>query len=122
MIDQTSQFGKYNAVIALGGGSTMDMDKAGNAYACYSPEDGDFYAYVNRPLGKGLPVPGPLTPLIAISTTAGTGSETTKIAIFDDVPPKSKTRIASRHLQPILEIIDPNNIKSIPQALPSIAE
>lgn len=117
MMDQTSKHGSYDAVIALGGGSTIDTAKAANLYACYPPEDGDFYAYVNPPLGKGLPVPGPLTPLIAIPTTAGTGSETTGVAIFDDVPTKSKTGIASRHLKPTLGIVDPNNMKLLPQSV-----
>ena len=71
-----------------------------------------FYDYVNPPLGKGSPVPGPLLPLIAIPTTAGTGSETTGVAIFDDIPTKSKTGIASRLLKPTLGIVDPDNVKS----------
>lgn len=110
MTNQTLQYGKYDAVIALGGGSTIATAKTANLYTCHPPSD--FYDYVNPPLGKGLPVPGSLLPLIAIPTTAGTGSETTGVAIFDDIPTKSKTGIASRLLKPTLGIVDPDNVKS----------
>jgi hydroxyacid-oxoacid transhydrogenase len=97
---QTAKNGAYDAVIALGGGSTIDTAKAANLYTCHPPPNNDFCAYVNPPLGGGLPVPGALVPLISIPTTAGTGSETTGVSIFDDVPTKSKTGIASRYLKP----------------------
>ncbi|KAL9187412.1 hypothetical protein ACHAXT_001515 [Thalassiosira profunda] len=113
--EQVHQHGAYDAVIALGGGSTIDTAKAANLYSCHPPEN--FYDYVNPPLGKGRPVPGLLTPLIAIPTTAGTGSETTGVAIFDDVPTKSKTGIAHRSLRPTLGIVDPDNVKSVPRSV-----
>jgi hydroxyacid-oxoacid transhydrogenase len=102
----------YDAVIALGGGSVMDTAKAANLYAAHPPND--FYDYVNPPLGKGIPVPGSLPPLIAIPTTAGTGSETTGVAIFDNTSTKSKTGIANRRLKPTLGVIDPENTKDLP--------
>mmetsp|Transcript_1572 Transcript_1572/g.3546 ORF Transcript_1572/g.3546 Transcript_1572/m.3546 type:complete len:551 (+) Transcript_1572:332-1984(+) len=115
--NQTTKHGHYDAIVALGGGSTIDTAKAANLYSCYPPNN--FYDYVNPPLGKGLPVPGPLTPLIAIPTTAGTGSETTGVAIFDDTPTKSKTGIAHRRLKATLGIVDPDNIRSL---TPSVAK
>src|SRR4029434_7575066 len=77
----------------------------------------DFLDYVNPPVGAGLPVPGPLQPLMAVPTTAGTGSETTGVAIFDLKRLGAKTGIAHRRLKPTLGYLDPEHTRSLPHAL-----
>ena len=106
--------GGYDSFVAVGGGSTIDTAKAANLYSTYPA---DFFDYVNAPIGRGKPVPGPIKPLIAIPTTAGTGSETTGVAIFDFLEKKAKTGIAHRHLKPTLGIIDPDNTRTQPAAV-----
>jgi hydroxyacid-oxoacid transhydrogenase len=86
-----------------------------NLYACY-PE-ADFLDFVNAPLGNGRPIDRKLHPLIAIPTTAGTGSETTGTAIFDLVAKRAKTGIAHRNLKPTLGICDPLNTRTMPSAV-----
>jgi hydroxyacid-oxoacid transhydrogenase len=104
--------GGFDGYVAVGGGSTMDTAKAANLYATYPA---DFLAYVNQPIGEGRPVPGQLKPLIAIPTTAGTGSETTGVAIFDFLKMHAKTGIAHRALRPAMGIIDPDNTRTLPK-------
>ena len=96
---------------AVGGGSSMDTAKAANLYTTYPAE---LLTYVNHPIGRGEPVPGPLKPLVAVPTTAGTGSETTGVAIFDYLEMGAKTGIAHRALRPDLGIVDPDNTRTLP--------
>ena len=105
----------FDAIIAVGGGSTIDTAKAVNLYTCHPPED--FLDYVNPPIGKGKPVPGPVKPLFAVPTTAGTGSETTGVAIFDLAHLHAKTGIAHRRLKPTLGFLDPDNTRTMPSAV-----
>ena len=104
-----------DAFLAVGGGSVIDTAKLMNLYTCFP--DAEFLDFVNAPLGKGLPITKPLKPLIAVPTTAGTGSETTGTAIFDLVSKKAKTGIAHRVLKPTLGVCDPINTRTMPPAV-----
>ncbi|MCJ1312264.1 hypothetical protein MMC25_005938 [Agyrium rufum] len=106
-----------DAFLAVGGGSVIDTAKLMNLYTCFP--DADFLDFVNAPLGLGKPITRPLLPLIAVPTTAGTGSETTGTAIFDLVAKKAKTGIAHRFLKPTLGIVDPLNTRTMPSQVHS---
>ena len=103
--------GNFDGFVAVGGGSSMDTAKAANLYSTYPA---DLLTYVNQPIGRGETVPGVVKPLIAVPTTAGTGSETTGVAIFDLLEMHAKTGIADRALRPIMGIVDPDNTRTMP--------
>ncbi|KIK68170.1 hypothetical protein GYMLUDRAFT_37010 [Collybiopsis luxurians FD-317 M1] len=105
----------FSHFLAVGGGSVIDTAKAANLFTVY--KDSDLFDFINAPVGKGLPVRQPLRPLIAIPTTAGTGSETTGAAIVDITSRSFKTGIASPALRPSLGIVDSQNTETCPTAV-----
>lgn len=104
-----------DAILAVGGGSVIDTAKLMNLLVCYPSHT--LLDFVNAPLGRGLPVDRKLLPLIAVPTTAGTGSETTGTAIFDLASRRAKTGVAHRNLKPTLGICDPLNTATMPSAV-----
>lgn len=99
-----AQQSHWDGFIGVGGGSSIDTAKAVNLMTTYPA---DLYDYVNAPIGKGIPPDGPLKPLVAVPTTAGTGSETTPVCIMDLLAHKVKSGISNPRLRPTMAVIDP---------------
>ncbi|WP_420549040.1 hydroxyacid-oxoacid transhydrogenase [Curvivirga sp.] len=104
--------GNFDGVFSIGGGSVMDTAKTANLLSTY-PDD--LMAYVNAPIGQAKAVPGPLKPHVACPTTFGTASECTGIAICDFPSLGAKSGISHPRLRPVLGIIDPLNLSSLPK-------
>ncbi len=101
--------------VAVGGGSSIDTAKVVNLLHSYP--GADLSRYLNRPIGDGAPVPGPLRPLIAVPTTGGTGSECTAMVALEVTAQRVKTGIADRRLHPSAAIVDPLNTVTAPPAV-----
>jgi len=90
---------KYDLLVGLGGGSTMDTAKGLSVLLAHGGIGQDY-------IGVGK-VPGPGVPVFTIPTTAGTGSEVTDIAIFNDPEKELKVGIVSPYLLARLALVDP---------------
>ncbi|MFN8222101.1 MAG: hydroxyacid-oxoacid transhydrogenase [Gaiellales bacterium] len=103
-----------DGVIGLGGGSALDTAKTA---ALLGAHGGKVRDYVNAPLGRALAPPGPLLPLLAVPTTAGTGSEVTAVAVLDLPDERVKTGIAHPLLRPLVALCDPELTAGVPAAV-----
>jgi len=100
-------------VIGIGGGSCLDMAKCVALLLAHGGLPQDYY-------GEHT-VPGPVLPLIAVPTTAGTGSEVTPVAVLSDAERSLKVGISSPYLIPTVSICDPELTLSCPPGLTAIA-
>ncbi len=107
---KTARDFKTECVIALGGGSVIDSGKAVSALLTNPGQLIDYLEVV----GKGLPLQKKSVPLIAIPTTAGTGSEATRNAVIEVPENKVKVSLRSLFLQPEFAIVDPEFTISVP--------
>ncbi len=105
------QQGPWDGFIAVGGGSSIDTAKAVNLL---TTDGGELMDYLNAPIGEGRAPQRQLKPLIAVPTTAGTGSESTAMCVLDVLSMRVKTGISHWRLRPTLAIIDPLVSLSLP--------
>lgn len=98
-------------LVALGGGSCIDATKA---IAVVAANEGDLWDYVANGTGKGKPIANKPLPIVAITTTAGTGSETDMGGVITNPETQEKTPVKSEQLFPILAIVDPELMVSVP--------
>ena len=96
--------GPFDAIVAVGGGSSIDTAKAVNLLVT---NEGELMDYVNAPVGRARPPENALLPLVAVPTTTGTGSESTTICVLDVVSQHVKTGISHARLRPTLAVVDP---------------
>ena len=93
-------------IVAFGGGSPLDVAKAAGILAAYGGKITEYEG--------GGKVPGPVVPMIAIPTTAGTGSEVTSFSVITDHSRNYKLSVSSNYLLPAYAILDPELIASVP--------
>lgn len=99
-------------IVALGGGSVMDASKA---IAAMATNSGDVWDYISGGTGKGLPLKNKPLPIVAITTTAGTGSEVDQWGVISNDATKEKIGFGGYDsLFPVLSIVDPELMVSVP--------
>ncbi|TDE94985.1 iron-containing alcohol dehydrogenase [Occultella glacieicola] len=103
--DAASAWGP-EVIIGFGGGSALDLAKLVALVRSHGGPLSDYY-------GENA-VPGPLTPVIAVPTTAGTGSEVTPVAVVSDPGRDLKVGISSPHLIPRFAVVDPTLTRGAP--------
>ncbi|GIX03346.1 MAG: alcohol dehydrogenase [Planctomycetaceae bacterium] len=90
---------KPNLILAVGGGSNMDL---GKVTAVVTTHGGNIRDYLQHDK-----VPGPLMPLVCVPTTAGTGSEVSHAAVLTDHEQNTKVSTLSQYMRPAVALVDP---------------
>lgn len=96
-----------DAILALGGGSNMDLAKMVAVLVKHGGAASDYFGFDR--------VPGPVLPLVCLPTTAGTGSEVSHAAVLTDTANQIKVSTLSHHIRPALAIVDPDLTLGCPQ-------
>ncbi|MDF3153782.1 iron-containing alcohol dehydrogenase [Mesorhizobium sp. XAP10] len=111
-VEEAKGFGP-DMVIGIGGGSCLDFAKCATLLLSHGGKLQDYYGEFK--------VPGQTLPLIAVPTTAGTGSEVTPVAVISDPDRTLKVGISSPHLMAAVALCDPELTMTCPPGLTAIA-
>lgn len=114
MVMEGAAFAKENGcdfIVALGGGAVLD---SAVAVAAMVTNPGDLWDYVNGGTGKGQPLVNPGLPIVAITLTAGTGSEVNCWGVISNLETKEKIGFGYQELTPVLAVVDPELMKTVP--------
>lgn len=115
IVDCQKEYADYrpDSIIGVGGGSCLDMAKFVSLLMTHGGDLSDYYGEFN--------VPGPIIPVIAIPTTAGTGSEVTPVAVVADNKRDLKVGVSSPYMIPQVAICDPELTLTCPPGLTAVA-
>lgn len=98
-------------IIGLGGGSSLDASKA---IAIMATNDGDYWDYIHGGSGKGQSVSNAPLPVVAITTTAGTGTEADPWTVVTNEETNEKIGFGFDATFPVLSVVDPEMMTSVP--------
>lgn len=101
-------------VIGLGGGSSIDSAKS---IAVMAKNPGEYWDYISGGSGKGKPVPNGALPIVAITTTAGTGTEADPWTVITKEETNEKIGFGNEHTFPVLSVVDPELMLTVPKHL-----
>ncbi len=116
-VDEGAQLAKKmgcDFVVGLGGGSVLDAAKG---IATMATNEGKLWDYVGAGTGKGKQLPNDSLPIVAITTTAGTGTEADPWLVITNVDTKEKIGMGFSKTFPTLSVVDPELMLTVPEKL-----
>jgi alcohol dehydrogenase len=111
---QLARLEECDFIIGLGGGSSIDSAKS---IAVMATNEGDYWDYIGSGSGKGKPVANPPLPIVAITTTAGTGTEADPWTVITHEETNEKIGFGLDGTFPVLSIVDPDLMLTVPADL-----